>query len=310
MSTLGEFELIRTLFASQCIDDPSVIRGIGDDAAVIATPPGMHLITCTDALVQGRHFWGDWGYIEAHAHAIGYKAVAVNVSDLAAMGARPHHLLLALCLPKRLAQMSWLQEFARGLFEAATRFGCTLVGGDTTAADALTLTITANGFTASPVYRSGALAGDGIYVTGTLGGAAYALTHPNSAQEALLYPVARVDAGIKLATHASAMADISDGLWQDLGHIADASGLGFTLDMDALPLADVDAPDDMRIRLGLCGGEDYELVFCLPAGASMPALNVPTRRIGTMTADKARILYHNGCDVGSQYLQQTGYRHF
>ena len=294
---MTEFELIYRYF-EQSLNDASkadsltgarVIKSLGDDAAVIAINADSQLVSCVDTLVQGRHFSDDWAQIDALAFAIGYKSVAVNVSDLVAMGATPHHILLALSLPERLATETWLSAFAKGLFHACTQFGIQLIGGDTTRHDKLIISVTAQGFMpqhSSPIYRNGARVGDKLYVSGTLGDACYALHHlPDNetndsgkiAQQLahrLHMPTPRVQLGQALAKQgrATAMIDISDGLVQDLTHICQQSGVRLRLHLDTLPTSEPLQQVDLSERLlcQLTGGDDYELLFTLPADVSPP----------------------------------------
>ncbi|WP_372844550.1 thiamine-phosphate kinase [Psychrobacter sp.] len=298
---MNEFELIERIFSQMQASQSSsstVEKGIGDDAAVMALPQGARLVSCIDTLVQGRHFSADWSQVTQLAFAIGYKAVAVNVSDIAAMGATPHSILLALALPQRLANEQWLTEFAKGLFHACQLFGVTLIGGDTTRSDTLVLSVSAQGFLAKgtpAIYRSGAKVGDKIYVSGTLGDAAYALQHADNAigielAHRLHMPTPRIALGAALAKlGATAMIDISDGLYQDLGHICEQSGVAMRLNLQALPtsspLANVDLSE--RLLCQLAGGDDYELAFTLPAHIEPPinnSANTPITYIGDVTA--------------------------
>lgn len=281
---MNEFELIEQIFCQLQADKPlptDIEKGIGDDAAVTALPIGSRLVSCIDTLVQGRHFSADWAAVEKLAFAIGYKAVAVNVSDLAAMGATPHSVLLALALPARLANKAWLTEFAKGLFHACQLFGVTLIGGDTTRNDTLVLSISAQGLLAAgtpAIYRSGAQVGDKVYVSGTLGDASYALQHPdNEIGRELVHrlnmPTPRVSLGIALAQiGVTAMIDVSDGLYQDLGHICQQSNVSMRLNLEQLPtsipLSAVALPE--RLLCQLTGGDDYELAFTLPADIEPP----------------------------------------
>ena len=310
---MNEFELIEHIFLKLQVDSAlanghqhSIEKGIGDDAAVMALPLGARLVSCIDTLVQGRHFSADWVEINKLAFAIGYKAVAVNVSDLAAMGATPHSILLALALPECLANEQWLTEFAKGLFHACQLFGVTLIGGDTTRNDTLILSISAQGLLAAntkAVYRSGAQVGDKVYVSGTLGDAAYALQHPDNEIGAELahrlhMPIPRIQLGAALARiGATAMIDISDGLYQDLGHICQQSGVSMRLNIEQLPtsvsLSRIDLAE--RLLCQLTGGDDYELAFTLPAHIEPPITNTQVICIGEViacasSADNA----HNG----------------
>ena len=295
---MNEFELIERIFSQmQAAHVPliGIEKGIGDDAAVIALPAGSRLVSCIDTLVQGRHFHADWQHIDELAFAIGDKAVAVNVSDIAAMGATPHSILLALALPERLANEQWLTEFAKGLFHACQLFGITLIGGDTTRSERLVLSVSAQGLLAADtpaVYRSGAKVGDKVYVSGSLGDASYALQHPNSAQgvelaHRLHMPTPRIALGAALANiGATAMIDISDGLYQDLGHICQQSSVSMRLNLEQLPtskpLASVDLSE--RLLCQLAGGDDYELAFILPAHIEPPTGNTLVTCIGEVTA--------------------------
>ncbi|MGP5064156.1 thiamine-phosphate kinase [Psychrobacter celer] len=340
---MNEFELIERIFAQMQISPArtatDVEKGIGDDAAVMSVPTGARLVSCIDTLVQGRHFSADWDEVNQLAFQIGYKAVAVNVSDIAAMGAAPHSILLALALPERLVNETWLTEFAKGLFHACQLFGVTLIGGDTTRSDNLVLSVSAQGFLAADtpaVYRSGAQAGDKVYVSGTLGDAAYALQHPDSSQGIALahrlhMPTPRITLGAALAkVGATAMIDISDGLYQDLGHICEQSGVGIRLDLEQLPTSQALASVDISERLlcQLAGGDDYELAFTLPADIEPPVNDIsdtPVTCIGEVIAlakaDTATNvhaeLYYQGQRVTpthpapfATWPTLTGYQHF
>ena len=281
---MNEFELIERIF-SQMQAAPSlssnVEKGIGDDAAVMSLPAGARLVSCIDTLVQGRHFSADWEEVNKLAFSIGYKAVAVNVSDIAAMGATPHSILLALALPERLANEPWLTEFSKGLFHACQLFSVTLIGGDTTRSDSLILSVSAQGLldaNTPAVYRSGAQVGDKVYVSGTLGDAAYALQHPDNTigielAHRLHMPTPRIALGTALAkVGATSMIDISDGLYQDLGHICQQSNVGMCIHLDKLPTSKTLANTELTERLlcQLAGGDDYELAFTLPAHIELP----------------------------------------
>lgn len=295
---MTEFELIERIFCQLQAALPlpaDIEKGIGDDAAVMGLPTGARLVSCIDTLVQGRHFSADWSEVQRLAFAIGYKAVAVNVSDLAAMGATPHSILLALALPERLAYEQWLTEFAKGLFHACQLFGVTLIGGDTTRSDNLVLSVSAQGLLSSntpAVYRSGAQVGDKVYVSGTLGDASYALQHPDNAaglelSHRLHMPTPRITLGAKLAQiGATAMIDISDGLYQDLGHICQQSAVTMRIDLERLPTSSALAKVDLSERLlcQLAGGDDYELAFTLPADIEPPIDNTAVSCIGEVIA--------------------------
>lgn len=295
---MNEFELIERIFLQMQAAQPlssGLEKGIGDDAAVMTLPVGSRLVSCIDTLVQGRHFSADWEQIEKLAFTIGYKAVAVNVSDIAAMGATPHSILLAIALPKRLATSEWLSEFAKGLFHACQLFGVSLIGGDTTRSDSLVLSVSAQGVLAKDtpaIYRSGAQVGDRVYVSGTVGDASYALQHPDNTQGVALahrlhMPTPRVALGAALAKiGATAMIDISDGLYQDLGHICQQSAVNIRLNLEQLPSSTSLSAIDLSERLlcQLAGGDDYELAFTLPAHITPPTSNVPITYIGDVIA--------------------------
>ncbi|MER2012223.1 MAG: thiamine-phosphate kinase [Psychrobacter alimentarius] len=341
---MNEFELIERIFLQMQAAQPlssGLEKGIGDDAAVMALPTGSRLVSCIDTLVQGRHFSADWDQIDKLAFAIGYKAVAVNVSDIAAMGATPHSILLALALPKRLANEQWLSDFAKGLFHACQLFEVTLIGGDTTRSDSLVLSVSAQGVLAKDtpaVYRSGAQVGDRVYVSGTLGDASYALQYPDNTQGMALahrlhMPTPRIALGAALAkTGATAMIDISDGLYQDLGHICQQSAVNIRLNLEQLPSSTPLSAIDLSERLlcQLAGGDDYELAFTLPAHVTPPASNVPVTYIGDVIAIADNVgatadatipmrpeLYYQGQSVTpthpapfTTWPTLTGYQHF
>ena len=339
---MTEFELIERIFVTLQNEPPlfanaGIEKAIGDDAAVMSLPAGSRLVSCIDTLVQGRHFSADWDEVNNLAFQIGYKAVAVNVSDLAAMGATPHSILLALALPKRLANEQWLSDFAKGLFHSCQLFGVTLIGGDTTRNDSLVLSVSAQGFLASDikaVYRSGAKVGDKVYVSGTLGDAAYALKHAdNKVGQALAHrlhmPTPRIKLGTELAkVGATSMIDISDGLYQDLSHICQQSGVTMRFDIDKLPTSAPLSTIDLSERLlcQLTGGDDYELAFTLPADISPPTSKLTSTQltcigevlaIDTDLEDKRIKLFYNEQAITTDNPAPfttlpsfTGYQHF
>ena len=301
---MTEFELIERIFLKLQADlslPDGINKGIGDDAAVMSLPAGSRLVSCIDTLVQGRHFSADWDEVNKLAFQIGYKAVAVNISDLAAMGATPHSILLALALPERLAHETWLNEFAKGLFHACKLFKVALIGGDTTRSDSLLLSVSAQGLLAAntpAVYRSGAQVGDKVYVSGSIGDAAYALQHLDKANNVsaqqlvhrLHMPTPRIALGAALAEiGATAMIDISDGLYQDLSHICQQSNVSMRIDLEQLPISSPLAQVDIAERLlcQLTGGDDYELAFTLPADIEPPISNTQVTCIGEVIAMSA-----------------------
>ena len=277
MSPLSEFSLIQRYFTrdgGRGAGARGVTLGIGDDAALLRPPPGMELAVTVDTLVAGVHFPPEAGPAE-----IGHKALAVNLSDLAAMGADPAWCTLALTLPE--ADAGWLEGFSDGLFALAEHFGIALVGGDTTRGP-LSVTLQAIGWVpqGAALRRDGAQPGDGIYVTGTVGEAALALAllqgHESLApelegdrevlMERLHRPWPRVMEGGALRGLAGAAIDISDGVAADLGHILTRSGVGATLELERLPMPAWGLPEERRRGYALSGGDDYELLFTLPEG--------------------------------------------
>ncbi|WP_322111803.1 thiamine-phosphate kinase [Acinetobacter sedimenti] len=262
---MAEFSIIRQYFQSltsqSLASTASADVGIGDDCAVTTPPQGMQLVSCVDTLVAGRHF-----PLDTSAHAIGWKSVAVNLSDLAAMGATAHSILLALSLPK--IEDAWLTEFSRGIAECCKAYNVQLIGGDTTQSQTLTVSITALGWiqTGQAILRSGAQVGDLIVVSGEIGSAAYALRHPNSTLQATLdYPQPQLALGQSLVGFASSMIDISDGLAQDLGHILSASQVGAEIQVAQIPVADELAQLTVEQHFNdvLAGGDDYQLCFTI-----------------------------------------------
>ena len=297
---MGEFELIRRYFQrAGAAPNPAVALGISDDCALLQPAPGMQLAISCDMLVEGRHFFAD-----VDPEALGHKALAVNLSDLAASGARPLACTLALSLPQ--ADEAWLAAFARGLFALADAHGCTLMGGDTTRGPLnLCLTVLGEVPTGQALLRSGARPGDELWVSGTLGDARLALealqgrrSLPSdllqTARQRLERPTPRVALGLALRGIATAAMDLSDGLAGDLGHLLQASRCGARL--EAAVLAELPATRDASLdegtRLGLVlgGGDDYELLFSAPAAqrdavlAAGRASGVPLTRIGQLEA--------------------------
>ncbi|MEJ6005900.1 thiamine-phosphate kinase [Paucibacter sp. AS339] len=299
---MGEFDLIQRFFKSQSRPSADVVPvGIGDDCAVINSTPGMQWLVSSDMLVEGRHFLST-----VAPQRLGHKALAVNLSDLAACGATPRAFTLALSLPR--ADEVFLAGFAQGLFELAQRHGIALVGGDTTQGP-LNICITVMGEVprGQALLRSGAKVGDDIYVSGaTLGDARLALeVFRGTAQlagadfeqvrRAMECPQPRVELGLALRGVARSAIDVSDGLLGDLGHILKASGVGASLNADALPRSAVLAAQDLALQreCGLAGGDDYELVFSAPSdaagraavAAAAVASATPVHRIGRIEAE-------------------------
>ena len=319
---LSEFQIIEKYFKDLTGVDDSVAIGIGDDAAVVNIPPGRQLVTSVDTLVSGVHFFGD-----AEPYDIGYKSLAVNISDLAAMGARPHWATLALTIPG--SDSAWLEKFAAGFAAVAGKYGVSLVGGDMTRGP-LSIIIQIMGLveTGKAVIRGGAQTGDDIYVSGCLGGAGLALRsfskqlpatiQPSPANiERLLRPEPRVALGLALIDLAHAAIDISDGLAADLGHILEMSGKGAMVELERVPLCtelQQIKDRDTRYQLALSAGDDYELCFTAPAhrqvgiAALSTSLNLPLQCIGRIT-DGDSIQWRRS--DGSPYrLRESGYLHF
>jgi len=269
---LNEFSIIERYF-NRAARRGDVLLGVGDDAALLQVPQGMQLAVSVDTLIAGRHFPED-----TRPEAIGYKALAVNLSDMAAMGAKPAWVTLALALPE--ADEPFIEDFARGFFSLAQQYDVDLVGGDTVRGP-LTCSVQVHGFVArdEALLRSGAQPGDLIYVTGNLGDAGAGLRLKQGALCAdaaaaatlirrLEHPLPRVNEGMSLRGIASSAIDISDGLLADLGHIVDDSGCGAELRLDTIPcsaaLQQCVADDMERLRLALSAGDDYELCFTVP----------------------------------------------
>jgi len=320
-----EFELIARYFAPLARDHPGSL-GLTDDAAVFEVTPGHSAVATTDALVAGIHFPAD----EA-ANLIGRKLLRVNLSDLAAMGARPVGYLLDTILP-RSVQPAWMEDFVAGLRQDQTAFAVGLLGGDTVAGDGpLTLALTAIGEvpTGSALRRSGARPGDVIYVSGTIGDGALGLL---ALQEAIAptaaacrflidryrLPQPRLPLGLALRDLANAAIDISDGLVADLGHVCEASGVGAEVEAGRIPLshagAEVTGREPARMATVLTGGDDYELLFSAEprAGPSVAALaaslDLPLTAIGHVTDGLGvRVIGADGRDMA---LETGGFRHF
>lgn len=286
---VNEFDLIARIRARVHAEtgcDRSVVVGIGDDAAVLQPSPGTHLVATTDNLVAGRHFDAAALPVE-----IGHLALAVNLSDLAAMGARPRWCLLALTLPQ--ADPHWLDGFLDGFLGLAKAQACHLVGGNI-ARGPLDIAVTALGEVSAGHHaaRRGARLGDRLLVTGTLGDAGFAWRYRvpvgDPLRARLLQPIPRLDAGAVMAPGAHAMIDVSDGLLADLEHLLDGK-LGAEIDCPRLPASDTlrtRVPDDCdRWRLQLTGGGDYELLVAWPAAVPLPpSCDTPLTEIGRIVA--------------------------
>ena len=324
---MGEFDLIERFFKQKAAPTPanqaqtatnSIVLGIGDDCALLQPAPGMQLAVSTDMLVEGRHFFADVDPL-----ALGHKALAVNLSDLAAMGARPLAFTLALALPpERARDEAWLAALAGGLFALADAHGCPLVGGDTTAGPLnLCLTVFGEVPAGQALRRDGARPGDELWVSGSLGDARLALgalrgewpLPPGvlaAARQRLERPTPRVALGRALRGIATSGIDLSDGLAGDLGHVLAASRVGAVIDADiaanliaaGADLTSAGGPFDLefRRRAVLTGGDDYELAFTAPPGARAAVERAgaqaatPVTRIGRITEGSALALVDAG----------------
>ena len=294
---LSEFDLIARYFKRPLPAGSRVALGIGDDCALLAPSPGMQLAISCDMLVEGRHFFPD-----VDVASLGHKSLAVNLSDLAAMGAQPLAFTLALSLPS--ANEAWLAAFSTGLFALADQFSCPLIGGDTTRGP-LNICITVMGEVplAQALRRSAARVGDDIWLSGSVGDARLALAarlnelelDAQSMQQAdtrLLRPSPRVLLGTALRGIAHAAIDVSDGLCGDLGHILEQANVGATINVDALPVGTALQGQSLerRRRYTLAGGDDYELCFTAPVAARSKVLAAsgasatPVTRIGVIDA--------------------------
>lgn len=304
---MAEFSIIDTYFNRKNQD--SVDLGVGDDSALLTPPPHQQLVICADTLVAGRHF-----PLDTNPHAIGWKSVAVNLSDIAAMGATPHSILLALSLPQ--IDHAWLKGFSQGLYDCCDQFGVRLIGGDTTQSPHLTLSVTALGWvdTGFAVPRSGAQVGDLICVSGTVGDAAFGLKHlGHDLQKRLDYPTPRCALGAALKGLANSMIDVSDGLAQDLGHILKASDVGAKLQLENLPLSTAlhALNDEQKWQYALAGGDDYELCFTIsPQNYEkllQKQLDDSISIIGTIQQQRGLTFEKDGVD---HLFQFNGYQHF
>jgi thiamine-monophosphate kinase len=318
---LSEFDLIDKYFKNALSGGPEVRCGIGDDAAIVSVPQGMELALSMDTLVAGVHF------PETTAPAdIGHKALAVNLSDMAAMGAEPRWITLSLTLPQD-DPASWLEAFMSGFSALAGKYSLALIGGDL-AHGPLSITIEIHGWlpAGTAIYRSGARPGDRIYVSGTLGDAGLALgvldqrwsidrKYHAEIFNRLYRPVPRTALGMALRGLATSAIDISDGLQADLAHILEASRAGARLDPGLLPLSEAlrQLPLAEAWEIALTAGDDYELCFTLPAAIPETEIKrlsaiTPVHCIGQVTTEAG--MYWQRLD-GSVFVPAgTGYKHF
>ncbi len=314
----NEFNLIQQYFARSA---PRADLGVGDDAALVRVAEGNQLVISTDMLVAGTHFFAD-----ASPFDIGWKALAVNVSDMAAMGAQSKWATLAIALPE--VNEAWLSEFSRGFFACADTFEIDLIGGDTTKGS-LNISVTIMGEVpiGKALKRSGAQAGDDVWVSGTLGSAALGLAHLQgkiklendvlqASTHALCRPSPRVNLGLRLRGIATSCIDVSDGLLADLGHILKASSCGATIDLEEIPCIDLlksnlDNPQ-FQVYI-LAGGDDYELCFTAPP-SKRAAINLISKQLNL----PLNIIASTLMDIGLQAcyknkkltLLKQGFDHF
>ncbi len=316
---MTEFELIGRYFTRPT---PHAVLGIGDDAALLTVSSGFELVAATDMMVEGTHFFPD-----VDAESLGHKILAVNLSDLAAMGAQPRWAMLAMAIPQ--ADAVWLEKFARGFFALATRHDVELIGGDTTRGPRnFCVQIMGEVEAGRALRRDGARIGDEVWLSGQLGEAALAVAHIKGElqlSEALAarcrlrmeWPQARVALGRALVGLAHSAIDISDGLLADLGHICERSGVGAMIDFDALPcVPDVRSMKerDQVARALLAGGDDYELCFTVPPGndpmlrALSGQLGTPLTRVGAIVPGKR--VEVRGAEGRPIEWKEKGFEHF
>lgn len=315
----GEFDLIAKYFTRPTA---TAVLGVGDDCALIKPSSGMELAISTDMLIAGRHFMPSDG-----PGTIGHKSMAVNLSDLAAMGAKPRYALISIALPN--ADESFLKGFAGGFFGLAQKYGVEVIGGDTTRGGLLTINVTVIGEVppGQALRRDAAQPGDDIWVSGTLGDAAAALAHHQGrlrleTEQAvqcfprLFVPSPRIELGLALRSIAHACIDVSDGFAADLGHILERSNVGAEIQFENLPLSNALEPmrenSDVQDCV-LAGGDDYELIFTAPADVreSLQALdrdlNLRLTHAGRITAELGLRILHHGQPMS---LTRTGFDHF
>lgn len=319
---MSEFDLIRQHFTRST---RHTNLSVGDDAALISVSAGMELAISADMLVAGTHFFAD-----ADPYLLGWKSLAVNISDMAAMGANPKWATLAIALPHNDA--AWLSQFSAGFFACAEAFNVDLIGGDTTRGPLLTISVQIMGEVAQgqAVKRSGAKVGDEIWVSGHLGDAALALAHMQgkltlpdvtfmNCAKALHAPQPRVALGLALRGLANSAIDISDGLLADLGHILESSHVGATLQLRDIPhtqqaVFSAGLRDKNLLKMVLAGGDDYELCFTAPAEQHAEVimlsktLNLALSTIGRITGGTGLIV--QGFDDEILDFKETGFDHF
>jgi thiamine-monophosphate kinase len=314
---MSEFNLIKEYFTRPT---PNTNLGVGDDAALISLSVGMELAISADMLVAGTHFFAD-----CDAFQLGWKSLAVNISDMAAMGANPKWATLAIALPE--VNNAWLTDFSHGFFACAKAFNVDLIGGDTTRGP-LTISVQIMGEIpiGKAIKRSGAKIGDEIWVSGSLGNAAMALAYiqgkltlPNEISaicaKALHTPQPRVELGLALRYIANSTIDISDGLLADLGHILEQSKVGARLELNSIPHGQfADLRDKSILKMVLAGGDDYELCFTAPVAKHSEimelaeSLSLPLSHIGQITSDLSIVIH--GLNGENLEFKETGFDHF
>ncbi len=318
---MNEFEIIEKFFKlAYPASKGDLALGIGDDAAIINVPHDSELVMSMDTLVSGVHFFED-----ASPEDIAFKSLAVNLSDIAAMGASPRWFTLSLTIPDK--NIDWLDKFSSSLNKMAAEYSLLLIGGDLSKGP-LSITIQAHGTNSKgkSLRRSGANAGDLIYVTGKLGGAAYALRHrqdsvlfpaPTEAEIQQLHrPVPRIKTGTALRGVATSCIDISDGLLADLGHILNASRVGAEVKLSDIPYSDSlkNIDNELAMELALTGGDDYELCFTLPNGVPESVIKglesiYPIYCIGAITNRTSELEFMNENDERCE-IKTKAYSHF
>jgi len=314
-----EFDVIKQYFSkiTQGNDSSDILLSIGDDAAVVSLPPDKELVVCTDTLNEGIHFPES-----TSPYDIAYKALAVNLSDIAAMGAQPIWFTLNISLPE--IKKQWIERFSQGLADLAGQYRLSLIGGDTTRGP-LSITITLAGHInkGQVLTRSNANIGDKVYLSGVTGEAAYALQKILDKKQVgeiseyflnrLNRPTARVELGMGLVGIANACIDVSDGLLADVNHIAEQSCKGIHLYLDKIPSPEIKNTDDAK-RFALTGGDDYELVFCVDTEHHESLVNlmsendIPITCIGEVVEQKGvRVFDKNNNQLE---INKFGYQHF
>ena len=292
-----------------------IVRGIGDDCAVLQIRPGEQVLVTTDLCVEGVHFRREWH----PAHSVGHRCLARGLSDIAAMGGRPVACFLSLAVPSTLPQ-KWMEEFLRGLLQLAGKFGVTLSGGDTSSGEKITADIVVLGTipVGKGLLRSGARPGDQIYVTGELGGSAAVLNRLFAGKKIRprrddrhFYPNPRVEVGqwLRQRNLASAMIDLSDGLSVDLAHLCEESRVSALVEANAIPVSKPATLDQ-----ALHGGDDYELVFTVRPGVKIPGevRGVALTKIGKILPGASRSfrVQIRGEEGSTRLLRAKGWQHF